>query len=227
MDKVALNIGAGKTYIPGFINIDMSSQADISLDLNIDKLPFEDNSVDLIISYHCIEHIKEYLFSLKEIYRVLKHGGIFLVGVPYVTLTEYNLVNPYHLNNFNEYSFDFFDQNILKGSAEEENPIAFKKMFHRFHYMGVFNLFPSPLKTWSRRHLFNVVRKIDFGLIAIKSDIPLKKMPNSKDIKHKYISYLNSRQPYKTQHRHKKHSNFSQLKNHFRKMKLWWLGNDM
>lgn len=107
--EVKLNIGAGVTYIPGFVNIDISTQADITLDLGKDRLPFDDNSVDLIVSYHTLEHVSDYLFALSEIHRVLKHGGRFLVGLPYVTLTEYHLVNPYHLHNFNEYSFDFFD----------------------------------------------------------------------------------------------------------------------
>lgn len=36
---VGLNIGAGQTYIPGFINIDISGKADITLDLGKEKLP--------------------------------------------------------------------------------------------------------------------------------------------------------------------------------------------
>ena len=60
------------------------------------------------------------------------------MGVPYVTLTEFNLVNPYHLHNFNEHSFDFFDPDRLRGSAAEEHEISFKKAFHRFHYTREF-----------------------------------------------------------------------------------------
>lgn len=138
---VKLNIGAWQTYILGFINLDISPTADISVNLNKDKLSFDDSSVDLIVSYRTLEHIPEYLFD-SECYRVLKNGGIFLLGLPYVSLTEYHLVNPYHFHNFNEYSFDFFDENQLKGSAAEENRIAFKKIFHRFHYIGIFNIIP-------------------------------------------------------------------------------------
>lgn len=167
-DELRLNIGAGQTYIPGFVNIDISPRAEISLDLNKDRLPFADSSVDFIFSYHTLEHVDNYLFVLGEMYRVLKHGGRLLLGVPYVSLTECNLVNPYHVRHFNEYSFDFFDPERLKGSAVEANPILFKKVFHRFHYMGIFRLLAPPLQSWCRRHLFNVVRKIDFGLLAIK-----------------------------------------------------------
>ncbi|NEO58065.1 MAG: class I SAM-dependent methyltransferase [Okeania sp. SIO3B5] len=166
-NQVRLNIGTGQTYIPEFTNISHSSQADLQLELGKDKLPFEDNSVDFIFSYHALEHSSDYLFALSEIHRILKHGSLFLLGLPYVTLTKYHLVNPYHLHNFNEYSFDFFDpQKTLNG--DKNNKIFFEKSFHRFHYIGAFNLLPPPFRSWCREHLFNVVRKIDYGLIAIK-----------------------------------------------------------
>ena len=192
---IKLNLGASSTYIPGFVNIDISPKADIVLDLGKDRLPFADNSVEVVFSYHTLEHIPDYLFALSEIFRVLKHGGRLLVGVPYVTLTEYNLVNPYHLHNFNEYSFDFFDFDKLKGSASEENPIFFKKVFHVFHYIGVYRFLLEPLRTWCRRHLFNVVRKIDFGLVAIKDTDEILDL-NEREIKKEFDVCINSRLPY-------------------------------
>lgn len=192
---IKLNLGASQTRIPGFVNIDIVGKADISMDLGKDRLPFENDSVDVVFSHHTLEHISDYLFCVSEVYRVLKNGGHFLIGVPYVTLTEYNLVNPYHLHNFNEFSFDFFDPDILKGSASEENPVHFKKVFHRFHYMGKFALLPLPIQNWCRRHLLNVVREIDFGLVTVKSpkDIP-QIDPQTMIVE--YTEYLQSRIPY-------------------------------
>ncbi len=168
MGDLRLNIGAGHTFIPGFQNIDVSERADIRVDIGRELLPFESDSVELVFSYHTLEHVDDYLFALGEIHRVLRHGGHFLLGVPYVTLTEFNLINPYHRHHFSERSFDFFDPARLKGTAAEQNPIRFRKAFHRFHYIGGFHLVPPPFRSWCRRHLFNVVRKIDLGLVAIK-----------------------------------------------------------
>jgi SAM-dependent methyltransferase len=167
-----INIGAGRTYIPNLINIDFAPYADISLDLNKERLPFEDNSIDLVFTYHTLEHLDNYLFALAEIYRVMKHGARLLVGVPYITLTQYNLINPYHRQNFNEYSFDFFDPKLMLGSAAEPTGPTFRKVFHRFHYLPEFNNKSEKRKEWCRRHLFNVVQKIDFGLIALKQGWP-------------------------------------------------------
>lgn len=165
---VRLNIGAGVTFIPEFVNIDITDRGDIQLNLNHDRLPFDDNSVDLIFSNHTIEHLDNYLYGISEIHRVLKHGGELLVGVPYVTLTEFNLVNPYHKQHFNEYSFDFFDPQRLLGSAAESGGVMFRKIYHRFHYMPEFANETPEKREWFRRHCFNVVREIDFGVMAIK-----------------------------------------------------------
>jgi predicted SAM-dependent methyltransferase len=167
-ERKCLNIGASRSFIPDFINIDVVKHADISLDLNKDRLPFDDNTVDTIFTYHTLEHLDNYLGALAEIHRVMKHGARLFVGVPYVTSTQMNLVNPYHRQHFNEYSFDFFDPEKSLGSAGEADQIQFRKVFHRFNYMARFAGKSERRQEWARRHLFNVVNKIDFGLVAIK-----------------------------------------------------------
>lgn len=172
VQNTKINIGAGQTYIPGFVNVDIADHADIALDLNKDRLPFADDSVDVIFTHHTLEHLNNYLFCLSEIHRVMRHGARLLVGVPYLTLTQYNLVNPYHRQHFNEYSFDFFDPKRLLGSAAENSRVMFRKVFHRFHYLPEFASKSDKRKEWCRRHLLNVVQKIDFGLVALKNAHP-------------------------------------------------------
>jgi len=161
---VFVNMGAGNTRIEGAINIDISPKADISLNLGVDPLPFDDESVDLIYSDHTIEHVENYLYLIGEVNRVLKKGGCFLVGVPYVTLTKYHLVNPYHLHNFNEYSFDFFDPTKLRGSAAEFGDIDLRRLSHSYGYLGIFRFTPI-LRNLLRRYLFNIVRDIKFAVV--------------------------------------------------------------
>lgn len=163
-----LNIGAGQTFIPGFVNIDIHERAEVTLDLGKEQLPFPDNSVRSVFSIATLEHIPDYLFALGEIHRVLEHDGELLLNLPYVTLTEHHLVNPYHLHNFNERSFDFFDPRKLKGSAAEDGDIAFRRVYADFRYLGYTGLLPKAARTWARRHLFNVVRDFDIALVAIK-----------------------------------------------------------
>jgi Uncharacterized protein conserved in bacteria len=78
-----LNLGAGDSRFEGFISIDKYDKAaDVQAD--ICDLPYKDNSVDKIVAYQVIEHIAynktEDMF--REMYRVLKKGGIATVECP-------------------------------------------------------------------------------------------------------------------------------------------------
>lgn len=44
------------------------------------KLPFRDESVDVIYSHHVIEHLPDLPTHFRELHRVLKPGGVFRVG---------------------------------------------------------------------------------------------------------------------------------------------------
>lgn len=195
-EQIKLNIGAGNTYLPGFVNIDISPRAEVSIDIGNTPLPFDTGSVDLVFSYHTLEHIPDYLFALTEIHRVLKHGGVLLAGLPYCTLTKYHMVNPYHLHDFNEFSFDFFDPEKIKGSAMEENEILFKKVFHRFHYLPGFSNLPHFLQKWCRMHLLNVVQKIDFGLVCMKQGGGELSLPQQNDAIAAFDGCLKNRRYY-------------------------------
>jgi len=53
-----------------------------SLDIERDRFPYADASVDLIVANQIIEHTKEIFFIFSEISRVLKTGGLAIIGVP-------------------------------------------------------------------------------------------------------------------------------------------------
>jgi SAM-dependent methyltransferase len=46
------------------------------------KLPFEEDSFDVVICLDVLEHIEEDFLVIAEIYRVLRKGGRFLISVP-------------------------------------------------------------------------------------------------------------------------------------------------
>jgi SAM-dependent methyltransferase len=83
---IKLNLGCGDNKIEGFINIDKNEvcKPDLVFDFIQYKFPFEDNSVEEVVLFHCIEHIEEKFQEsvLEEIHRVLKMDGTFLVSFP-------------------------------------------------------------------------------------------------------------------------------------------------
>lgn len=54
----------------------------VSLDIERDRLPFADGSVDIIIVNQVLEHTKDIFWIISEFSRVLKTGGVCIVGVP-------------------------------------------------------------------------------------------------------------------------------------------------
>jgi predicted SAM-dependent methyltransferase len=79
-----LNIGCGPNPKQGWLNIDLSRAAELSLDMR-EHLPFDDGSVATIYSEHFIEHLDypdDAHRFLGECFRVLQPNGVFRVGVP-------------------------------------------------------------------------------------------------------------------------------------------------
>lgn len=52
------------------------------VDLEEERFPFADESVDLVVANQVFEHLKNYFWCLHECLRVLTVGGSFIVGVP-------------------------------------------------------------------------------------------------------------------------------------------------
>jgi predicted SAM-dependent methyltransferase len=83
-----LNLGCGDDIIAGWINCDLhNGRAEIQCDVR--KLPFEDNTAEMILASHLLEHFdfKESFGILTEWKRVLQHNGLLIIEVP--NLTEY------------------------------------------------------------------------------------------------------------------------------------------
>lgn len=51
------------------------------------EMPYDDRSFDLIFCYSVFEHLHDYPRALRETARVLRPGGLFLLGMPSVNLT--------------------------------------------------------------------------------------------------------------------------------------------
>lgn len=85
MEQLKLHIGCGYIKKEGYINIDIAKEVkpDLVLNLDVEKLPYEDNTVDYIHMDHVFEHFKNPLAALKEMCRVCKPDAIIWMAVPY------------------------------------------------------------------------------------------------------------------------------------------------
>lgn len=58
---------------------------------DLTSLSYENDDLDFVLSFDCLEHIPNYMNALKEIYRVMKPGGQLLLSVPFDINNEQNL----------------------------------------------------------------------------------------------------------------------------------------
>jgi predicted SAM-dependent methyltransferase len=91
-------------------------------DMNVLNLPFEENTFDLVICNHVLEHIIEDRRAMKEIYRVLKPEATAILQVPYTetlqySYEDYSIKDPAkreaHFGQFDHvrvYGLDYFDR---------------------------------------------------------------------------------------------------------------------
>lgn len=98
-DKNILEVGCGRGLMlskitsatkrsgidPSSVAVDFASLQNPDIEYQVafaEKLPFEDNSFDLVYSLEVIEHVKNYQSMVDEIYRVLKPGGQVFIQTP-------------------------------------------------------------------------------------------------------------------------------------------------
>lgn len=103
-----VDLGCGLTKLPGFIGVDRFPMPGVDVIADLDgKLPFEDNSVDLVYASHSLEHVDSIMNTIREIYRICKHGAQICIVSPYY-FQGLNLANSYHKQTFNEHTPRFW-----------------------------------------------------------------------------------------------------------------------
>jgi len=105
-----LNLGAGHRNPKDFCNID--NRPEVEPDLVCDViagLPFDDNSIDMVLAQDFLEHIPitETVGVIEEIFRVLKPGGTFESLTP-STDGRGAFQDPTHVSFWNQNSWLYY-----------------------------------------------------------------------------------------------------------------------
>ena len=111
--------------------------ADVKAD--ICNLPFSENEFDFIICNHVLEHIPDDSKAMKELYRVLKPGGMAILQVPYkadlkITFEDDSITDPKErarifgqYDHVRVYGMDYFEK--LRSIGFEVDAVDFTKEF--------------------------------------------------------------------------------------------------
>jgi len=118
-----LDLGGRFNCPLGYKSVDLKN-ADVNCDLN-EPWPFADSSVDVVRAYDVFEHLKNPIFTMKELSRVLRPGGIALLQVP-STDGRGAFQDPTHVSFWNENSFLYYTDD--QWARYIDKPVAFQAM---------------------------------------------------------------------------------------------------
>lgn len=85
IDAVILNIGSGAKRINDrVVNVDIAPESGVDVVASAYGLPFQDGSIDLVISESLLEHLEHPDSAVAEMHRVLKPGGRLYILTPFM-----------------------------------------------------------------------------------------------------------------------------------------------
>jgi len=135
-DLLRINLGSGRKIIHGYLNVDKTQilsekgkkLVDYIVDLEKERLPFEDNSIDEILADNVFEHITNLEHVMNECHRVVKQGGLLHGVVPIAGSIE-DYKDPTHVRHFVKETFTYF---YGKANWNKEEPI--KPKYAKYGY---------------------------------------------------------------------------------------------
>lgn len=187
-EVVRVDLGCGKRKQEGFFGIDRFPMPEVDMLADIDLgIPLQDNSVDMLFSSHFLEHARDLMFTMREIYRICKHGAQVCIIAPY-NEQKLNIANPYHITIFNEHTPRFWTDHPETpvdeadyadpvkrpwglSKSDNSNPgldIRLNNM--EFFYFPEYLYLPLEQKRKFRNERFNVCDQIMYQLIVWKGD---------------------------------------------------------
>lgn len=73
---------------------------------DVTTLPFEDRSFGVVVSFETIEHLTDPARFLRDVARVLRGDGVFVVSTPHVRETNLSPANPFHAIELSRADFE-------------------------------------------------------------------------------------------------------------------------
>jgi len=158
MRKKILELGSGLKPYKGkkeevVIHLDVKKLPHVEVvhDLNKFPWPFKNNEFDEIIAKNVLEHLNDLVEVMKEIWRILKPGGIVKIWVPYFAHPN-SVTDPTHKIFFTLHTFDYFDPTTDFGEmySHEVSKIRFNIVKKKLIFRGplkfvepIFTLHPN------------------------------------------------------------------------------------
>jgi len=114
-------------------------------DLSFEKLSFDDNQFDIVLAIAIIEHLENPFLLYREVHRILKPGGKFIVAVPNVLSlkSRINFLLSGNMTGFNRHNnhISFFSKDVFHKVIKNKFNIV-----DRYFSKGFIKIFGNKLR---------------------------------------------------------------------------------
>lgn len=121
-DTKIMDIGCGRRKFPGSIGVDLHNDKSVDIVHNLDEFPWpvEDESFDLLIASHIMEHVRDFGGVLLECYRILRTEGTLIVRCPHFSCRD-SYINPTHVRHL---AYESMRAMLTDGLTEERHDLS-------------------------------------------------------------------------------------------------------
>ncbi|MXN92402.1 methyltransferase domain-containing protein [Flavobacterium sp. Sd200] len=125
-----------------YISTDLSGNFIADFQYDITSLDIKDNTVDLIICYHILEHIPDDAKAMAELYRVLKPNGKAIIQTPFKDgdiYEDFSITSPAEreIHFGQDDHVRIYSVQGLKGRLEQAGFVADARIFEGDEYHGL------------------------------------------------------------------------------------------
>jgi predicted SAM-dependent methyltransferase len=161
--RSVIDLGCGTNKLPGAFGLDRLKRPGVNLLCDLERaLPLKTGSVELVYMSHVLEHIRELVPFMEEVYRVCRPGAEVRIVVPYYT-SRGAFRDPTHVRFMTEDLFQYFEEPTDYGIKTN-----FKIEVIRYDMRKPFRFLPAYFQKRCRRYLWNVVDNMFVTLRAVK-----------------------------------------------------------
>lgn len=169
--RLRLNIGCGKDVMEGFEGVDLFVGPSVRYVQNLESFPwvFEDSSVEEILMYNVLEHLRDTTKVMEELHRILIPNGKVTIKVPYYN--SYGAAtDPTHVRQFSEDSMNYFtpDGTTEQSAFNYYSKARFRILSRTLHQRSrVLARMPTKVQVFFGHH-FATISDITWELSAVK-----------------------------------------------------------
>lgn len=111
-----LDIGCSFHKKSGYVGVDIIKTKDVDVVADMESLPFNDSTIDLIHTRHTFEHVKDPHRCLAELFRVANSDSKIIIIVPHYSNHTY-WADMTHIRPFSVRSFEYFDLEFARSAG--------------------------------------------------------------------------------------------------------------